>query len=428
LPEDLNDAVPTIEFDSIATQDQDSETETETESSNALAASQTMSISSMEPPCRDSLADLNDTSTLVVHRRFYDINPSKFKVGLGLWCEKAGISRTDFASLRELLKLVGSPAEMAKIPETVTTLKQQVKGMLPLLNMRYQSIPLIPEKLATETASRKAGPDQIPRENMYFFDPQTLFQAFMSSDIVKKMHIGMAEFRDTPTELWHSHCWASSVRTTSGQYAHCPDGTPIFPSDFLLFCCNDIDCPCQTGQDMHIGRVYSVARDYRSNSTSIPGTVTLLMQEGFRYDDVPDLLLNPPMLKNEVLLAWEQVHYISETCVKSQIEVVLDYNFGESESKKTSKWSSDTPVQVLFARRLIYDINAEPLQITPLCHTHPIRGELELKQYGRIHFVNKWDTAKGNKCISVPLLTFIDGFGLYRNNYRSLMGLLLINN
>ena len=40
------------------------------------------------------------------------------------------------------------------------------------------------------------------------------------------------------------------------------------------------------------------------------------------------------------------------------------------------------------------------------------------------HFIKLFD--QGSSVISVPLLTFIDGFGLYRNMYRSLMGIYLI--
>lgn len=49
--------------------------------------------------------------------------------------------------------------------------------------------------------------------------------------------------------------------------------------------------------------------------------------------------------------------------------------------------------------------------ITPPSRTHPIRAELELREFGRDQFVNNWDSKKNN-CISVSLLTFIDGFGL----------------
>jgi hypothetical protein len=54
--------------------------------------------------------------------------------------------------------------------------------------------------------------------------------------------------------------------------------------------------------------------------------------------------------------------------------------------------------------------------------TDPIRAELQ--EFGRAHFIENWDVQRncGCKCISVPLITFIDGFGLYRNSYRSLMG------
>lgn len=56
---------------------------------------------------------------------------------------------------------------------------------------------------------------------------------------------------------------------------------------------------------------------------------------------------------------------------------------------------------------------------------HPIRAELELETFGRARFEEKWDVTRGNRCVSVPLLTFIDGFGLYRNSYRSIMGFYL---
>lgn len=49
---------------------------------------------------------------------------------------------------------------------------------------------------------------------------------------------------------------------------------------------------------------------------------------------------------------------------------------------------------------------------------HPIRAELELEVYGR----QKLESLKPELTRSVLYLTFIDGFGLYCNNYRSLMG------
>jgi hypothetical protein len=54
----------------------------------------------------------------------------------------------------------------------------------------------------------------------------------------QQLHQGMAEYHDAPTELWHSHAWASSIRTTAGQFAHYSSKQPIFPSDFIMFRCN----------------------------------------------------------------------------------------------------------------------------------------------------------------------------------------------
>ena len=46
-------------------------------------------------------------------------------------------------------------------------------------------------------------------------------------------------------------------------------------------------------------------------------------------------------------------------------------------------------------------------------------GSGRLNTRSRSHFVNKFD---GKPVLSVPFLTFFDGFGLYRNASRSLMG------
>jgi hypothetical protein len=61
---------------------------------------------------------------------------------------------------------------------------------------------------------------------------------------------------------------------------------------------------------------------------------------------------------------------------------------------------------------------------TPLCHTHPIRGELELRTYGRKYYEEEWDTEcpTSKPVKSFPVLSFIDGFGVFSNSYRSLLG------
>ncbi|KAM7201547.1 hypothetical protein V8F20_004775 [Naviculisporaceae sp. PSN 640] len=62
--------------------------------------------------------------------------------------------------------------------------------------------------------------------------------------------------------------------------------------------------------------------------------------------------------------------------------------------------------------------------VRAMSHVPPLRAELELKEFGREHFEQNWDIEfTGYPVISCPVLTFIDGFGLYRNTRRSVMGM-----
>ena len=186
---------------------------------------------------------------------------------------------------------------------------------------------------------------------------------------------------------------------------------------------------CQTSSDkLHLGRIYGVGLDYRSKAT-VQGAVVLQIQQGFRSHEFPlDFQLDPPVEVNEAILSWDETYFIAESNVRGYgpIKVYLDYVFGEAEEKRSSKAQPfvNNPLSpTLFCRRMIGSIySGDSTIVTPLCHTHPLRGELELREYGGDKFVSDWDISKGAKCMSVPLLTFIDGFGLYRNSYRSLMG------
>lgn len=68
--------------------------------------------------------------------------------------------------------------------------------------MQKKAIPLVSEKLPSLTESHKQSAFISSSEDLYFFDSKHLFQTFLSSaEIRNKMHIGMAEFRNAPSEL-----------------------------------------------------------------------------------------------------------------------------------------------------------------------------------------------------------------------------------
>ena len=377
----------------------------------------TTAESIMAPPSHHFSTAEDDPAEPIPHPRTRDLKPSKFKLALGLWCEDTGISRSQYSSLYEILQMLGPHPELAKLPESLRTLKNHTKGNLPLLQLMKRSIPLIPEKLPTSAETKKAAEsgNMVPTENLYFFEPATLFRTFLSSDLMKKMHVGMAEFVDTPSELWHSNSWAASVRTTSGQYAHYPNGKPLFPSDFLWYRCLDTACT-----EIHLGRALAVGVERRSRSL-LNGQVVIKVQQARQSKDLSDAvkaLMQPPLHNQEVVLLFRDFLYLPESSIIVQECVQLLYTFGDKKVKSREDFPNH-----FFVRRLIDDWDA-PEEVQLLCHTAPVRAELELRHYTRNHFVTAFD--QSSKCISVPLLTFIDGFGLYRNSYRSLMGMYLI--
>src|SRR6267143_2925613 len=170
-----------------------------------------------------------DPSKLVPHRQQQLLQSSDFETALGLYAHNFGINRTQYAALCEVLSLLpgprpGSPQpDIKNLPNQLSTLKDRISKRFPLLDMRVADIPLIVEKLATEQASRKRDEAQAGKEpiaKLHIIDPTSIFTAFMSSDVGQKMHTGLAHFVDEPEELYHSHSWASSIRSTSGEFAH----------------------------------------------------------------------------------------------------------------------------------------------------------------------------------------------------------------
>lgn len=315
--------------------------------------------------------------------------------------------------------------------------------------------------------------------DLHFFDPTSVFVNMLSSDIRKDMHLGPAHFVDEPTELFHSRSWSSSVRTSSGIYPHIPlrdgqKGAVIFPSDFIYFCCQNPNCQCQQlgadSADFHIGRVYGFGYDHRSSPVTIDqNELVLQIQEAFLNDNpyTPFALSDklPTWDYDEVVLTSD-LTYVPESCAIGHLKVYIDRVFGETHDdpqpsaafkQKVLKVSAaiqsdrdkfeasggqgDPPrlpkmpeafpkyhtATVMAARAEDEQLVAKRMicgeDIVPLCHTHAIRGELEMQVYPRELFEVHWDTAQPNvlKTYSVPLLSFIDGVGIYRNSYRSLM-------
>ncbi|KAN0075598.1 hypothetical protein V8E54_006868 [Elaphomyces granulatus] len=318
-----------------------------------------------------------DPSEPLPQSRIRDEEPNAFVLAMGLWCEEAE-----------------PHPSLSKMPQSLQPLRRRVYGHLPQLGLRRAQIALNPEKMATMAESRKQqamnlGVDH-PLEYLYFFDPHILFIRLLSSEIRRKMHFGFGHFVDNPTEPWHSRAWLASARSTSGRYAHYRNGDVLLPSDMVLYECPSADCLCTPP---HLGRVVGVGLDYRND---IPRTLKIRIQVAQRYDEI-----------SEKLHSQRRNSYVQ-----------LDYD------TRLTNPLPHLPVDRPFL--LCKSTLRSGGELLPLCYTHPVRAELEIKAFGRQHFTEYFNSSNASNCLSVPLFTFIDGFGLYRNSYRSLMGIYLL--
>jgi hypothetical protein len=333
-PEPIENAIPTTGFNFDEVDDSDMDMEPPSPPMQTMGPPP-RPMQNMELPSRP--IQVEDESEFIAHMHFHDPNMSQLEMALGIFADNTGMSRTEWAALRQILTLVDHPM-IQRLPNSLTTLKRHLSRELPLLPMRKKSIPLAAEKIATEKALRKSIQTEgdTPMEDLYFFDPTHLYKAFMSSDIAANMHSGMAEYHDFPTELHHSPCWASSIRTTSGCFAHYPNGSPIFPSDFVQYKCLTHGCLVCSGSERHLGRVYSVGRDFCENALE-RGGVVVEVREVFNVANLRDFLpadLNPKMHSLELIIATEHVSFVPESHIRSgPIHVELDYTSGEKKDK-----------------------------------------------------------------------------------------------
>ena len=139
----------------------------------------------------------------------------------------------------------------------------------------------------------------------------------------------------------------------------------------------------------------------------------LKIQHAFWNHEIP-VFTAQSFGKHEIMLQAEYSFLDKQAILYQQLHIIMHYNNGALPQPTTTK-------ETLLCRSLL---NGKDW-LQPLAFSNPHRDKLELKTYGRQHFCDNFDSRK-EKCLSLPYLLFLDGFGLYRNSYRSLMGVYLM--
>jgi len=350
----------------------------------------------------------HDPTTLNVHR-VRPLHIEDFAWELGLWCDTEGISRNAYSTLLKVLKSVKKTEDFYKLPARMDTLKENIRDSLPLMPLRSQSVTLDLSKLPTGSS---------PTMDFEFFDPEGLISTMLSSlEFRSKVHFGMAHFVEQQSELWHSVAWASSIRTTSGEFARYPNQKPIFPSDFILYRCGDSSCPnCTRFSTYHLGQVIAVGKNF-IQSQGGQGQVTIAIRNIYdRAGLLPEIrakLTSPPPKPpiTELFVCEDEVLWVTEDAVVDRkVDMVTDNHF---PTKKQPRYPSST----LWVVRQIVSIARKDVRAINL--SAPIRGALEIEEFTREYLEEKFDDSG---CVCLPFTMFIDGFGAWRNAYRTLTG------
>lgn len=125
----------------------------------------------------------------------------------------------------------------------------------------------------------------------------------------------------------------------------------------------------------------------------------------------------------EVILVEDDHDFILESSVISQEQsVYLDYDYESPLAAGSGRQNQSAGRFDKFILMRIIDLPTGVLR--PLNQSSPPRGELEIVTFGRSHLLDIFK--RDRQSLSLPFFLFIDGFGLYRNMYKSLMGIYAI--
>ncbi|RDW60356.1 uncharacterized protein DSM5745_10814 [Aspergillus mulundensis] len=379
----------------------------------------------MLPPNWVRREDIDESEEVPQQRCTFTL-PS-FHLMLGLWSLKYNITQSQYKALVEVLQLLDDVSLIASLPASLGQLKKNTKGQFRSIPLRRVKVPVVSAKLQTLSAPDKRRALDASTW-MYFIDPIPLISSLVKSpSFMQQIHQGMAEFVDVPTELWHGVAWGSSVRTTSGQFARYPgpvgDRAAALPSDFVWYRCQKLNCACTSDSRTHIGRINCVGINHTSYITEVrSGDIVLQLQVLLKSSEVPSTLAltarrsGSPIDLMELLIHEDKHVLIAEHQLLShEPRVTLDYGYQNPLSQPIA-----SPAGHFIVRRIL----DKEHKLRALYLSSPHRGEQEIKVYGRQHLIDSFDSS--TPPISLPYQMFMDGFGLYRTTYKSLMGIYLI--
>ncbi|KAI0991982.1 hypothetical protein K3495_g16204, partial [Podosphaera aphanis] len=303
--------------------------------------------------------------------------------------------RDGYQALREILA-TSEDSNMRSIPNTLKTLQERCRDELPLL-------PLFSSTISLSASNQPTGKQSGSSSEVFYIDPRLTVAMILSERIVNRKHFGFAHLVDDISEPWHGRCWGASIRAALPDAAHTIDGDVIFPSDFVEY---------STPLGNQIGQILWVGRDQRLETLTFNEIVLRVAPVTHA-----SILCDHAMYKNHDFPddgIGQNQYMIEEECF-----IILASSVVRRRSEFYIKW----PVQRASATRhnlgvkISWIYNKEEGFRTVL-ESDPIRGELEVQEFGREYLAS----LVGQNTISLPIFVFADDFGLNRKKHHSITG------
>jgi hypothetical protein len=362
-------------------------------------------------------------------------------IALATWTTLFSVSTAAYKALAEILKSVEDLNTLKTLPLSISTLNDRLNHQLPIPRLMSKTIPLDVAKLSN--TDKDHG-------RIYLFDQRESVKDTIENTALRSvMHFGWGEISDNRSELWHGSAWWESMRASAvgcAQHESWPryeNGEPILFSDFVTFGNN------------RLGRIRGMAIDRRSNSTTNNKLVAIIEQL-FRSVELPETVRPKSLGPDNLVLIENPVLYVDVSCIHTRMEIFLEgpplrcpaddsseprtvcrqnaqaaaATASAIESlRHTTTRTTETPdlLVPIPLNRVEYILDLEkPENNRSIRLRHPLRGELEIITFGRDHIIQCF-LLNPLPVVTLPLVFFTDGFGAYRNSYRSLLAVYTIS-
>ncbi|RPA83910.1 hypothetical protein BJ508DRAFT_304432 [Ascobolus immersus RN42] len=393
-----------------------------------------------------------------------DVTPDhKFHIALSTFWMAFNLSVQAYGAFIEVMNLLPEIPGVPRLPKSLQRLHKWADKHLPPTISREGTVQLV-------TRGLPAGlPKALnPKDKLMYCDPVEMTRVIVQNNrIRKRLYSGMQILVEQPYELWHSRAWGSSNRVSSGMYAFYGNTettpyirNPILVGDIVAYKVNPSNRSTSTSmQDsgalshpfsepiVRYGRIRQTCLDMKFRKT---GECCAFIDPIIHLDDIQNwfpsamvtLILN--IIKNandrhqdscpafagaaDVILLEEMADLVYTTNITEFIEqsTFLDSrNMPNTPQNIAVKFVARYDPAVPSASDSTSKIQKEQISVREAMFRHFLRGELEVKAYGRQQIIDDFVNQAKGPIISIPTLSFWDAYGTFGKGtcmYMSFLG------